>query len=65
MLDNFPPLPALDYAFKLREVKQGWTIDQRRAYFDFPERAPRRHRGELATAGFLTRIRDEALGNLQ
>ena len=61
-LDNFPPLPALDYAFKLREVKQGWSIDQRRAYFTFLNEAAKAS-GGASYAGFLTRIRDEALGN--
>lgn len=62
MLDNYPPLPALDYAFKLRQVKQGWTIDQRRAYFTFLNEAAKAS-GGASYSGFLTRIRDEALGN--
>ena len=61
MLDNFPPLPTLDYAFKLREVKQGWTTEQRRAYFTFLNEAAKAS-GGASYSGFLTRIRDEALG---
>lgn len=60
MLNNHPPTRELMYAFMLRTVKNGWTLDQRRAYFTFLNDAANASGGS-SYGGFLTRIRDEAL----
>src|SRR5690625_7269631 len=46
----------------LRSLRDGWTIDQRRAYFTFINDAADRF-GGLSYSGFLEDIRAEALRN--
>jgi len=60
MLDNFPPIRGISYAFALRNQKTGWTLEQRRRYFAFLNTASK-HPGGASYGGFLTNIRDEAL----
>lgn len=62
MIDNPPPTDKLEYAFMLRNMSDGWTIDQRRAYFSFINNAADAMGGASYT-GFLERVRDEALVN--
>lgn len=62
MLENPPPVNKLEYAFMLRNLRHGWTIDQRRQYFAFINEAADRAGGESYT-GFLERMREEALTN--
>lgn len=61
MLDNHPPTRELMYAFMLRSQRAGWTMDLRRQYFTFLNEAAKASGGS-SYGGFLTRIRDEALG---
>lgn len=62
MLDNHPPSTKIYYAFMLRNMRYGWTMDQRKAYFTFINEASQ-YPGGASFSGFLTNIRDEALAN--
>lgn len=62
MIDNPPPTNKLEYAFMLRNMSEGWTIEQRREYFTFINDAADGMGGASYT-GFLERVRDEALVN--
>lgn len=59
---NPPPTQAIGYAFMLRNLKDGWSLPQRREYFDFLNTAAKAS-GGASYPGYLQRIRDEALGN--
>ena len=60
MLKNHPPSQEIWYAFALRNLRKGWTIEQRRAYFTFLNEASKKSGGN-SYPGFLTNIRNEAL----
>ncbi len=60
MLDDYPPVRGIAFAFALRNLKTGWTLEQRRRYFTFLNAAAK-HPGGASYAGFLTNTRDEAL----
>lgn len=60
MLDDYPPVRGIAYAFALRNQKTGWTLAQRRRYFTFLNAAAK-HPGGASYGGFLTNTRDEAL----
>jgi putative heme-binding domain-containing protein len=60
MLEDPPPTQKLAYASMLRNMRNGWTIDQRRAYFSVINEAADRAGGASYT-GYLERMRDEAL----
>ena len=62
MLDNHPPSRKINYALMLRNVRYGWTMPQREAYFQFINDAAK-YPGGASYSGFLTNIRDEALAN--
>ncbi len=62
MMDNMPPLHAIDFAFVLRNAKEGWSLPQRRKYFDF-FLAAAKHPGGASYLGFLDQIREEALAH--
>lgn len=62
MIENPPPVNKLEYAFMLRNLRNGWTTEQRREYFTFINEAANAMGGE-SYAGFLERMRDEALSN--
>ncbi|MFH5885470.1 c-type cytochrome [Halalkalibaculum sp. DA3122] len=62
MLDDPPPTNKLEYAFMLRNLQSGWTIEQRREYFAFINNAADAMGGASYT-GFLERMRNEALQN--
>lgn len=62
MIENPPPTHKLEYAFMLRNLRNGWTIEQRRQYFTFINEAADQMGGE-SYAGFLRRMRSEALSN--
>ena len=62
MLENYPPLLEIQYAFMLRNLRYGWTMPERRRYFQwFIDVA--KHPGGHSFAGFLTNIRKVALEN--
>src|SRR5690625_5426 len=60
MLKNPPPVHKLEYLFMLRNLKEGWTIQQREAYFSMINEAADAM-GGISYWGFLERMRDEAL----
>jgi putative heme-binding domain-containing protein len=60
LLNNFPPANEIHYAFSLRNMKNGWTIDQRKRYFTFINKAAKGS-GGASFPGFMTNIREEAL----
>ena len=62
LLTNHPPTRELGYAFILRSMRVGWTLEDRKAYFTFLNEAAKKS-GGASYPGYLTRIRDEALGN--
>jgi len=62
MMANFPPSREINYAMLLRDLKSGWTLEQRRAYFTFLDEAAKGS-GGASFPGFLENIRSEALAN--
>jgi putative heme-binding domain-containing protein len=62
VLDNHPPTNKIAYAFLLRNVRYGWSLSQRRAYFEFINRAAK-HPGGASYSGFLQNMRADALKN--
>ena len=62
MLGNHPPTREIGYAFMLRNLREGWSLDSRREYFEFLNAAAKTAGGN-SFSKYLTRIRDEALTN--
>ena len=62
MLANHPDLMQMHYAFVLRNMKEGWTMPQRKAYFAWFDRA-RTWVGGASYQGFLRNIEREAFEN--
>lgn len=60
MLADMPPVRAIHFAFVLRNVKSGWTMEQRKEYFQFFIDAAKRPGGN-SYAKFLMQFRDDAL----
>lgn len=60
MLDSPPPSREIQYAFMLRNLRQGWTLELRREYFQFLNEAAKTS-GGASFPGFLARTRDDAL----
>jgi putative heme-binding domain-containing protein len=63
MLSNLPELQKIHYAFVLRNMRYGWTLEQRKAYFDWFNKALERS-GGASYEGFINNIRSEALANM-
>ncbi|KAA0140147.1 DUF1080 domain-containing protein [Gimesia chilikensis] len=63
MLAKHPPTHEINYAFMLRNLRDGWTMDQRRAYIEFIN-ASAKYPGGNSYAKFLGNLRDEVLGYL-
>lgn len=62
MLANQPDLQKLHYAFSLRNVRYGWTLEQRRQYFAWLAEA-RNRSGGASYQGFIDNMRKDALEN--
>jgi len=62
MIESPPPTQELHYAFLLRTLRDGWTIDQRREFFTFINEASDRMGGASYT-GFLEDVRRDALSH--
>lgn len=60
MLEDMPPSRGVHFAFMLRNVKQPWTLDQRRQYFQFLIDAAKKP-GGASYAKFLEQFRDDAI----
>ncbi len=61
-IENAPDQQQIWYAFCLRNMKEGWTMDQRKAYFAWFERA-HTWAGGASFHGFLRNIEKEAFEN--
>ena len=62
MLDNQPQLQNLHFAFVLRNLRYGWTLEQRKAYYDFLDTQAKASGGN-SYGKFLKNIRAEAMAN--
>ena len=62
ILANHPPSREIGYALSLRNLRIGWTIQERRAYFEFLNEAAKASGGS-SFPGFMRNIRDESLAN--
>ncbi len=62
MLANHPELQKVHYAYTLRNMRYGWTLEQRKEYFDFLAQA-RTKSGGASYQGFIDNIRKDALEN--
>ncbi len=60
MLADMPPVRAIHFAFVLRNAKIGWSIEDRRKYFEFFIEAAK-HPGGNSYAKFLMQFRDDAI----
>ncbi|MCO6457875.1 MAG: c-type cytochrome [Pirellulaceae bacterium] len=63
MLSNLPEIQNIHYAFALRNMRYGWTLEQRQAYFAWFQQALARS-GGASYEGFINNIRTEALANV-
>ncbi|MEX1094613.1 MAG: c-type cytochrome [Planctomycetales bacterium] len=63
VLANQPEIQKIDLAFALRNVRYGWTLEQRREYFQWFESALTRSGGS-SYQGFIKNIRKDALANM-
>jgi len=63
MLANQPEIQNIHYAFVLRNLRYGWTLEQRKEYFAWIEKA-RQRSGGMSYQGFIENIRKEALANV-
>ena len=63
LLENHPPTHEINYAFMLRNLRKGWTTEQRRAYIEFIN-ASAKYPGGNSYGKFLTNVRDEVLGQM-
>ena len=62
MLANFPDQMQMHYAFVLRNMKEGWTLEERKAYFEWFDKA-HKWSGGASFQGFLRNIDREAFEN--
>ncbi len=62
MLANQPNLPLIHYAFCLRNLRYGWTLEQRQEFLELLD-AQRDKSGGASFQGFIDNIRAEALAN--
>ncbi len=53
----------IHYALVLKDLESGWSIDERKAYFNWFREAAA-HRGGMSFGGFLQNIREEAVATL-
>jgi putative heme-binding domain-containing protein len=62
LLANGPDIQKLHYAFVLRNVREGWTVDQRKAYFQWLADV-RQKSGGASYLGFLNNMEKDAFDN--
>jgi len=62
MMKNRPEATNIHYAFVLRNLKTGWTLDQRKRYFQFLNKA-RGWSGGASYGGFINNIDKDAYDN--
>lgn len=63
MLANQPEIEKLQLAFTLRNLRYGWTMEQRKRYLDFLNAQSRKSGGE-SYGGFINNMRNDALANM-
>ncbi len=63
LLNNMPPLRKIHFAFVLRNATTGWTLADRRRYFEFFLSAAK-HPGGNSYAKFLMQAREDAFANV-
>ena len=63
VMANTPEIQKIHYAFALRTMRYGWTLDQRKKYFAWMNGALKRS-GGASYQGFINNIRKEAVANL-
>ena len=63
MMANLPELQNIHYALVLRNMRYGWTLEQRKEYFSWIDKAINRS-GGASYRGFINNIRNEALANM-
>ena len=54
----------LFYAFNLRNIREGWKPEQRKAYFEWLNRAQQKYTGGASYKLFLTNVREESIKTL-
>lgn len=54
----------MHYAFVLRNAAEGWTLDQRRAYFSWLSMAEAKYRGGASFKNFIAQIRRDAVAKM-
>jgi putative heme-binding domain-containing protein len=62
ILANLPEIQNLHYAFALRNMREGWTVEQRKFYYQWLQDA-RRKSGGASYQGFIKNIENEAWDN--
>jgi putative heme-binding domain-containing protein len=62
LINNPPPIREINWAFILRNMRSGWTPQQRKEYFTFLNAAAKGTGGN-SFPGYMTNIREEALAN--
>ena len=60
MLADMPPVRAIHFAFVLRNAKTGWSLENRKQYFEFFIEAAK-HPGGNSYSKFLMQFRDDAI----
>lgn len=63
VLTNHPELHKLHYAFILRNMRYGWTLEERKKYFAWLDAAKQKSGGH-SYEGFLDKVRQDAVENL-
>jgi len=63
MLANLPEIQNIHYAFALRNMRYGWTLEERKEYFTWLDKALQRS-GGASYQGFINNCRNEALANM-
>ena len=63
MLNNRPEIQKIHYAYALRNLRYGWTLEQRKEYLQWFVGANERS-GGASYSGFLKNIQSEALANM-
>ncbi len=63
ILANHPDLRKLNFAFMLRNMQYGWTLEQRKAYFEWLNQFQSKQ-GGASYGGFINNIRNDALAKV-
>jgi putative heme-binding domain-containing protein len=63
LLSNQPPSHELNYAFMLRNLRDGWTMEQRRDYVEFINRSAK-FNGGVTYGKLLANLRNEFLSHM-